>query len=60
MAAPKKHLHRPRKSDTARQKRLRVQRRRLVGFGLSEAAVKKLDAKQIRFLLRRPKQRIKV
>ncbi|HMP72928.1 MAG TPA: hypothetical protein PKE55_06640 [Kiritimatiellia bacterium] len=47
---------RPRKSMTLKARRLKVQKRRLVGLGVEESAVKKMAAPEVRALLKRPKK----
>ena len=50
----KTHHTRPRKGDAGRRRRTIVQRRRLVGLGMDEAVVAKLEQEEVRALLRRP------
>lgn len=54
-----KHLNRPRKGDAEKRHRLKVQRRRLVGMGVPEEKVNRLDSQEIRSLLRHPVKTIK-
>jgi len=49
-----KNLRRPTKSGGDRRRREKVQRGRLLTLGMAEAAVQKLDAKEVRTLLRHP------
>jgi hypothetical protein len=52
----KKPVTRPRKSGAVRRRRELVQRRRLLALGMSEEKVAKLNASEIRELLKRPKR----
>lgn len=45
---------RPKKSEADKRARQKVQRKRLVSLGLPEEKVNKLNAREIRTLLRRP------
>ena len=54
MRAVTKPFRRPKKSGTERRRREKVQRNRLLALGLPEASVSKLNAKQVRTLLKRP------
>ncbi|HMO49891.1 MAG TPA: hypothetical protein PKE26_05805 [Kiritimatiellia bacterium] len=47
---------RPKKSEAEKRARQNVHRKRLVALGLPEEKVKKLTAKDMRTLLRRPKK----
>jgi len=49
-------MTRPRKTEAERRRRVKVQRRRLVDLGMDEEAVMRLDFKEIRGLLNRPKK----
>ena len=49
-----KNLRRPKKSETARARRSRVQRRRLVALGVPDEKVKRMDVKDVRLMLKRP------
>ena len=49
-----KRLQRPVKNASDRRRRDKVQRRRLVTLGMSEAAVAKLSTEQIRTLVQKP------
>ena len=49
-------MTRPKKTEAERMRRVKVQRRRLVGLGMDEEAVKRLDFKQLRALLKHPKK----
>lgn len=49
-----KNLRRPTKSGGDRRRREKVQRMRLLTLGMTEAAVQKLDTKEVRTLLRHP------
>jgi len=49
-----KHLRRPKKKPAEKRRRQATQRQRLVSLGLSEDEVSKLDAKEVRQLLRHP------
>jgi len=52
----KTSMTRPKKSVAERKRRVKVQRSRLVALGMDEEAVKRLDNKQLRELLRSPKK----
>ena len=54
-----KPLNRPKKSETARARRLKIHRKRLVALGLPADKVARLDSQQMRTLLRRPKKTAK-
>ncbi len=45
---------RPRKSESDKRRRLKVQKQRLMSLGMSESEVAPLTAQQVRDLLRRP------
>jgi hypothetical protein len=47
---------RPRKSNSQRRHRLKAQRRRLVDLGMNREEVDRLTAKDVRELLKRPKE----
>ena len=47
---------RPKKSGLERRRRNKVQARRLMALGMTEDQVRKLNAKQIRQMLARPKK----
>jgi hypothetical protein len=49
-----KNMVRPKKGGAAKRRRCLVQRRRLVGLGLSEEAVAKLQTHEVREMLKRP------
>jgi len=49
-----KNLVRPKKRGAAKRKRVRDQRKRLVGLGLTVEQVEKLNYRQVRDLLKRP------
>lgn len=49
-----KNKVRPKKQGAVKRRRYLVQRRRLVSLGMSEEAVAKLQAHELRALLRRP------
>lgn len=49
-----KQVRRPKKTGTDRRRREKTQRKRLVGLGVPEAVVAKLNAKAVRNLLKRP------
>ena len=49
-----KPLRRPKKTGAALRRREKVKRRRLIGLGLPESTVSKLNSKQMRQLLKRP------
>ena len=49
-----KNLRRPTKSDVDRKRREKVHRKRLVGLGMAEACVIKMNAKEVRTMLRHP------
>ena len=51
-----KPIRRPKKQDGERRRREKVHRKRLIGFGVSEAVVAKLNTKQIREMLRLPEK----
>ncbi len=44
---------RPRKSETEKRKRLRTQKQRLIAAGMDEAALRSMNAAEIRAALRR-------
>lgn len=48
-------MTRPVKSNRARKRRQLEQRRRLIGLGVSEDVVAKMNVKDIRTMLRKPK-----
>ena len=50
----KTHLTRPRKSGAAKTRRRLEQRRRLIGLGMDEAAVARLNSREILDKLKRP------
>ncbi len=50
-----KNKVRPKKSAPERRRRIIAQKKRLVNLGMTEEAVAKLQADEIRALLRRPK-----
>ena len=47
---------RPKKSAAAKNRRQLEQRRRLIGLGVDESVVAKLNVKEIRDMLKRPKK----
>ncbi len=49
-----KNLRRPTKSNVDRKRREKVQRKRLITLGMAEACVAKLNAEDVRTLLRHP------
>lgn len=49
-----KNLVRPKKRGAAKRKRVRDQRKRLVGLGLTVEQVEKLNYREVRDLLKRP------
>jgi hypothetical protein len=49
-------LFRPVKGMSDKKRREKVQRKRLIGLGMSEEKVKKLDAAQVRQLIKAPKK----
>jgi hypothetical protein len=49
-----KNLQRPNKGQAEKAKRQRTQRKRLIALGMTEPEVNKLNAKQVRTLLKRP------
>ena len=49
-------LFRPVKGASDKKRREKVQRKRLIGLGMSEEKVKKLDASQVRQLIKAPKK----
>jgi len=49
-------MTRPKKTEAERMRRVKVQRRRLVGLGMDEEAVNRLDFKELRALLKQPKK----
>lgn len=53
-----RHLpsNRPKKSSADKKARQKVHRRRLMALGLSEEKINKLNAAEMRALLRRPKK----
>jgi len=50
----KTHLTRPRKSGAAKTRRRLEQRKRLIGLGMDEAAVARLNSREILDKLKRP------
>ena len=50
----KKPATRPRKSGGERRRRELVQRRRLIGLGVAETAVKSMNPREVKDLLKRP------
>jgi hypothetical protein len=54
MRSMTKPVRRPKKSRKDRVRREAVQRKRLIGLGVAESTVKKLNAEQVRTLLKRP------
>jgi len=52
----KQPLTRPKKKPGERNRRLKVQRKRLVELGMGEEVVRKLTSREIKDLLKRPKQ----
>ncbi len=46
---------RPKKGASDRRRRVETQKKRLIGLGMPEESVQKLQANEIRVLLRRPK-----
>ena len=50
----KKGKSRPKKSTTDKRRRERVQRKRLTGLGVPAEKVKKLNARSVRLMLKRP------
>lgn len=52
----KQPLTRPKKSPGERKRRLKVQRKRLVDLGMAEEVVVKMTSREIKDLLKRPKQ----
>lgn len=49
-----KHLTRKRKGEADKRRRQKVQRRRLLALGVPAEKAAKMNAKQVRTLLRRP------
>lgn len=49
-----KNLVRPKKRGAAKRKRVRDQRKRLVGLGMAAEQVEKLSYREVRDLLKRP------
>ena len=47
-------ITRPKKSEGERERRINTHRKRLLGLGLTEADVGKLNPKEMRTLLRKP------
>ena len=45
---------RPKKTGTAKRQRIKVQRNRLIGYGVSEESVDKMTPKEVREMLKRP------
>ncbi len=52
----KQPLTRPKKKAGERRRRVAVQRKRLVALGMDEEVVGKLNTREIKDLLKRPKQ----
>ncbi|NNE90487.1 MAG: hypothetical protein HKN23_02470 [Verrucomicrobiales bacterium] len=52
----KTHLTRPRKAAGAKRRRQLEQRRRLIGLGVPEEQVEKMNPKEVRDLLKYPKK----
>lgn len=51
-----KHLRRKRKSAADKRRRVKVQKKRLQALGVPATKVEKMNTKEIRTLLRRPKR----
>ncbi len=51
-----KNCRRPKKTGSAKRKRIASQRRRLIGLGVSEAKLRTMTSKDVRDMLRRPEQ----
>lgn len=51
-----KHINRPRKSDAAKRRRLKVHTKRLIAMGVAAEKITHLNSKEIRTLLRKPKK----
>lgn len=49
-----KKVRRPKKSGCDRRRREKVQKKRVLALGMSEAAVAKLNPRQIKDILKRP------
>ncbi len=47
-------ISRPKKCESERKRRINTQKKRLVGLGVAEETVSKLNTKEIRALLRKP------
>ena len=50
----KTHLTRPKKSEGARRRRQKDQKRRLVGLGMEESVVDAMNPREVRTLRKRP------
>ncbi len=50
----KKPTRRPKKSEGERRRRVKTQKARLVGLGMDEGTVAKMDPQKVRELLKRP------
>ncbi|MBU0677513.1 MAG: hypothetical protein KJ626_05295 [Verrucomicrobia bacterium] len=51
-----KNIRRPKKTSAERHRRETTHRKRLVALGMSEEVVSKLNGKEMRTLIRRPKK----
>lgn len=49
-----KHINRPRKSESDKRRRRKVQIKRMVKLGVPEASLTKLNSKELRGVLRHP------
>ena len=47
---------RPKKTGAAKRQRLKAQRQRLIGLGVATETVEKMDPRDIREMLKRPKK----
>jgi predicted protein tyrosine phosphatase len=54
-----KHLRRKRKGAADKRRRQKLHRKRVVALGVPEEVAAKMNAKELRALLRRPKQTAK-
>ena len=51
-----KNIVRPKKNGATKRKKVKAQRKRLVALGVSEETVAKMNSREVRDLLKRPKK----
>jgi hypothetical protein len=49
-----KNCRRPKKTGAAKQQRIKVQKNRLIAYGVAEAVVLKMSPKDVRTMLKQP------